>query len=181
MIDGIAFVSKGQGRARLDYSSNGIVVVKQWEEKGRRILETVFDDSGAVLEQQLLDMGDSGLDALIERELRSVPAKEVKNRPYEDVKLKRPCPSCKSLSLERCDRSVSGDELPVVPLYVCRHCNKKSYHLTTKYLEYLISRNKNLFAQDELAKMDDNHAAFVKELEGYILRIFASKRIMRIE
>jgi predicted RNA-binding Zn-ribbon protein involved in translation (DUF1610 family) len=180
MIEGIAFVSKGEGRVRLDYSANGISVVKLWEAKGKRILETVFDENGAVLQQQLLNMKDSGLEAMIEHELRSIPAKEVKDRPYEDVKLKKPCPGCGSASLERCDRSVSGDELPVVPMYVCKSCGKKSYHLTAKYLEYLISRNKGLFEQDELAKMGDNHGAFVNELEEYILRIFASKKVMRI-
>ncbi len=181
MIEGIAFVAKGEGRARLDYSSNGIAVVKQWEAKGKRILETVFDENGAVLQQQLLDVEGSGLDAMMERELRNMPAKEVKSRPYEDVKLKKPCPGCGSNALERCDRSVSGDALPVVPMYLCKECGKTSYHLTTKYLEYLIGRNKNLFAQDELAKMDDNHDVFVNELEEYILRIFASKKVMRIK
>ncbi len=180
MIEGVAFVSKDKGRVRLEYSAKGIAVVKQWEEKGKRILETVFDENGAVLQQKLLDMEGNGLEALIERELKEAAAREVKSMPYEDVKLKKPCPSCGSSSLERLDRSVSGDELPVVPIYLCKSCGKKSYHLTTRYLDYLISRNKNLFAQGELAKLDDNHDAFVNELEEYILRIFASKKIMRI-
>lgn len=179
MIDGVAFLSKGEGRVKLEYSSDGISVVKQWENRGKRILETVFDGNGAVLEQQLLDIDGSGLDGMIERELRSM--KEVKSKPYEDVKLKKPCPSCGNLSLERCDRAVSGGAVPVVPMYLCKGCGKMSYHLTTRYLGYLIGKNKNLFAQDELAKMDDNHDAFVNELEEYILRIFASKKIMRIK
>ena len=155
--------------------------MKQWEEKGKRILETVFDGEGAVLQQKLLELDSKGLEAQIEREIRSAAVPEVKSKPYEEAKLKKPCPNCGSSSLERCNQSVSGGDLPVVPIYLCKSCNKRSYHLTGKYLEYLITMNKGLFAQNELAEMGSRHDAFVNELEGYILRIFASKKISRIK
>ena len=51
--------------------------MKQWEEKGKRILETVFDGEGAVLQQKLLELDSKGLEAQIEREIRSAAVPEV--------------------------------------------------------------------------------------------------------
>lgn len=133
------------------------------------------------MQQQLLKLDKGQLDSRIKQELYNASIPATKEKPYEELRLKKSCPNCGSDSLIRYTKPVSGEEMPVVPIYLCKSCNRKSYHLTTAYLEYLIKSNTDLFAQSELLELNKKHEAFVKELEGYILRIFASKKIMRIK
>jgi predicted RNA-binding Zn-ribbon protein involved in translation (DUF1610 family) len=179
MDDCAAFLSKDGCRTKLEYTANGLEVVKLWEKSGELTVETTFDRDGAVLQQQLLD-GNTDVEKKVKQELQSASVQAVREKPYEEVRLKKPCPNCGSDSLARCPRSVSGDPLPVVPVYRCKSCNKKSYHLNTAYLDYLVRSNTGLFEKGELQELESNRDAFITELEGYILRIFASKRITRI-
>ena len=134
-----------------------------------------------MLKQQLLNLEGKLLDERIEQELSSASLRTTKEKPYDEVKLKKKCPNCGSSSLERCSRSVSGSEMPVMPIYLCGNCKKKSYHLTNTYLEYLVKANPGLFSKEELSEFDGRNEAFIGELQGYILRIFASKKIMSIK
>ena len=151
-----------------------------WENVGDDLLETTFDSCGAVLQQQLLKLGELKLESRINEVLRSASITTTEDKPYEEVRLMKPCPGCGNDSLVRSAKSVSGDALPIVPTYTCKDCNAKSYHLKTEYLEHLVDVNKGLFDHDELLEHDKNRGAFIKELEEYILRIFASKKIKRI-
>lgn len=134
-----------------------------------------------MLKQQLLELDSKQLDERIKKELHDMSVHAAKERPYESVRLKKPCPNCNTDSLVRYVESVPKPEMPVMPLYICSNCKKKSYYLTTAYLEHLIKNNTDLFSKAELSEFDKNSDAFIRELEGYILRIFASKKIMCIK
>lgn len=145
------------------------------------MLETTFDKNGAILKQQLLALDGKQLEERIKQELISASVQKTKERPFEEIKLNKKCPNCGSSSLTRCAKSVLGSEAPVMPLYLCSSCNTRSYHLTTTYLEYLVKNNPDLFAKEELSEFEKGNDAFISELQGYILRIFASKKIISIK
>lgn len=75
----------------------------------------------------------------------------------------------------------SKNTMPVMPLYYCTNCSKQSYYLTNTYLEYLIYNNKGLFTNKEQVELQNDEEAFIAELKEYIIRIFASKKIMQIK
>jgi transposase-like protein len=180
MDDGVAFISRSGNATKLEYRAKGSDIIRLWEQEAKGTVETTFDGEGAVLKRQLLELDKGQLDKRIQQELYSASVYTTEERPYEEVRLKKACPNCGSDALSRCTKSVSGGGMPVMPLYLCSNCNKKSYYLTTAYLEYLVRSNISLFAKEELPELDRNGKEFVKELEEYILRIFASKKIMRI-
>jgi predicted RNA-binding Zn-ribbon protein involved in translation (DUF1610 family) len=180
MEDCAAFLSRDGCRTKLEYRVNDLEVVKLWEKSSDGLVEITFDRDGTVLRQQLLEPEDADVEKRVKQELQSASLNAVKEKPYEDIRLKKPCPNCGSETLVRCSRSVSGDALPVVPIYLCKSCKKKSYHLNTSYLDYLVKGNTGLFEKNELSELERDHDAFITELEGYILRIFASKKITRI-
>jgi hypothetical protein len=68
-----------------------------------------------------------------------------------------------------------------MPLYSCTGCSTKSYYLTRDYLEYLVDNNNSMFEAAELSELSKDKNAFMSELEAYIIRIFASKKIMCIK
>lgn len=102
-------------------------------------------------------------------------------KTYEEVKLNRQCPHCGGTSLVRFANSVmTSKELPVMPIYSCNACTKRSYYLTDEYLAFLVKNNKALFEGAELAELEKDSQAFMHEMKEYIIRIFATKHIARI-
>ncbi|HVA82870.1 MAG TPA: hypothetical protein VNF06_01775 [Candidatus Aquilonibacter sp.] len=67
--------------------------------------------------------------------------------------------------------------VPIVPIFVCNDCKKRYYSMNPKYLRKLISRNPELFKPEELKEKEADEAAFVKEIQEYMIRIFASKKL----
>ncbi len=105
---------------------------------------------------------------------------ETRNVDFTEIKLNKQCPSCASYSLSR-DIDFDKQKVPIMPTYVCAQCQGKSYYLSDSYLNYLVSDNSELFSEKELKEMTSNKEAFLSELKEYIIRIFASKRIIRIK
>ncbi|MEM0201086.1 MAG: hypothetical protein QXD23_01650 [Candidatus Micrarchaeaceae archaeon] len=70
--------------------------------------------------------------------------------------------------------------IPVVPIFRCNSCGKKFYSLTDKYLEKLVSENKDMFEKEDLQEFNENKEKFINTLNAYIIRIFASQKINRI-
>jgi hypothetical protein len=174
-----AYIARSAGKVMLEYSTQGRKTIKLWEEKRDGTLETTFDCEGAILAQQLLDKADPEQRARSTLSAASVPS--ALEKAYEEVRLNRQCPHCSEASLVRFAGSVSASkELPVMPIYCCSACNKRSYYLTDEYLEFLVTNNKALFAGAELAEFDRDSKAFMHELKEYIIRIFAAKHIPRI-
>lgn len=177
-----AYISRGNGATKLEYSENGSRITKLWEKMGEHTLETTFNSDGAILVQELTKLSDSGIDERISLILKSAGVVMLKDMRYEDVKLNKPCPKCASPGLSRhLDAFSTRQDIPVMPLYHCKSCGSQSYYLTDSYLEYLVLNNKSMFDVKELSELDANKQAFMEELKAYIIRIFASKRIMCIK
>jgi hypothetical protein len=183
MSESPAYVSKdGTGHIKLEYKQNGRQMVKLWEARGTGILETTFDDDGQVLLQKLIKSGGNELDQLVISSLKEANVSETRETAYTNVKFGKPCPKCGKQDLLRYAEAFSTQsEIPVIPMYYCKNCSTKSYHLTNDYLEYLVENNAALFEEAELSEMKSDKKAFMTEIRGYIIRIFASKKIMCIE
>ncbi|MGI0134369.1 MAG: hypothetical protein ACREBW_05375 [Candidatus Micrarchaeaceae archaeon] len=177
-----AYISKGNGATKLEYHENGSRVTKLWERKGDRVLESTFNDEGAILLQELKEINEAGVNERVQSILNSAGVISAREKPYEEIRLSRQCPKCSNIGLTRhVDAFSASQEIPVMPLYHCRSCSSKSYYLTDSYLEHLVLNNKGMFDVKELSELDVNKQAFMEELKAYIIRIFASKRIMCIK
>ncbi len=172
------------GRVKLEYSKDGKERIALWEPFGVGVFETIFDKDGAVLFQNLLyNQGNkqSMIEGLLKKHLDSVNIDKATRTEYTEVKLKKKCPGCGAMLLERVIDLKDDPNVPVMPIYVCSGCKTRSYYLSDAYLEHLLKTNESLFSQEERSYMDSNKTGFVDELKEYIIRIFASKRIMRIK
>ncbi len=178
-----AYISKdGNGRVKLEYGQNGELRAKLWETKGSKTLETLFDSDGSILVQKVLALNGSELTPIIDHTAKEERIIEMEERAYEHVKLNRPCPKCGRQGLSRhADAFANRGEVPIMPLYHCGNCNTTSYHMTEMYLKYLVDNNRELFDGAEIKEYESNKEAFMAELRGYIIRIFASKKIMCIK
>ncbi len=178
-----AFVSTDpKGKMRLEFSSQGEKRIRLWEAHKDNVLETTFDANGSILVQKLLMPEKDVMKRRLHESLKEANASETKEKPFEEVKLNKSCPKCGEYRLSRYVESYASKwEIPVMPLYHCLNCNTKSYYLTEHYLGYLVDTKKELFSEAELSEMERNKSAFINELKGYIIRIFASKKIMSIE
>lgn len=177
-----AFLARDGQRTKLDYSLDGINLTKLWEQRREGLLETTFDSGGAIIRQQLVKAKGPETEGRISDFIKQSKITDLKERKYESIRLNKPCPRCGTDSLTRYVEAFStSKEIPVMPLYYCPNCKGKSFSLTDAYLEYLVHNNKELFGEKELAELDRNSASFIKELHEYIIRIFASKRIMQIK
>jgi hypothetical protein len=126
------------------------------------------------------DLDEKGINQRILK-ISEVTNSEVVETAFSEIKLKKPCPKCNENSLERYAEVFSSKEyVPIMPLYFCNGCKSKSYHLTDSYLEYLIENNRSLFSEEELLALGSDRNAFVSEVREYIIRMFASQKVMCI-
>jgi hypothetical protein len=171
------------GRVRMDYVHDGLHRSATWEPLEGGLLETVFDSSGAILRRELFGAmsGPAATDARIQQFSRDNGITPIlSSQEYKPVKISKECPSCKNAALRVHFGVEDGGVVPVMPVYICASCNGRSYHITDEYLDFLVSGKKDLFSKEELKEMEATREAFRKELKEYIIRIFASKRIMCI-
>lgn len=179
-----ALVSRNEkaGKVKIEYYKNGERRIRLWEVYYDLTLETTFDKEGSILAQNASKFDSISLNNKIKDTMKEAMASNTQETPFTDIKLNKPCPKCGEYSLMRyVEAFASKGDLPVMPLYQCYMCSTKSYHLTNEYLEYLVSNNMMLFSEAEVAQMKSDRSAFMSELRGYIIRIFASKKIMNIE
>ena len=170
-----------QHKIKLHYGDGDSAVTVLWEPKaGSRLLQTFFNGDGAIVDQHLLNIGGHEIKEAVEAYL-SENGIEPKESVYEDIAFARACPSCNSYGLQRYAELVSdASKIPVMPIYVCRSCGKKSYYLTDEYLSRLAKTKKELFEADELSEMEKDEQKFINEIKAYIVRIYASKHIPSI-
>ncbi|MDE1825178.1 MAG: hypothetical protein KGH61_00645 [Candidatus Micrarchaeota archaeon] len=108
----------------------------------------------------------------------------ISERPYEYLTVNVHCTNCDSRTMRRELDSLEVSkivEVPVVPMFLCTKCNKKFYTMSKRYLRNLIARNPELFEKEELKRREENEAAFLSEIQEYMVRIFASKRLALIK
>lgn len=169
-----------KGDTRIDYQIGGAKRIRLWEPIGVGVLETTFKHDGAVLLQQYMEKAH--VEDRIKDTLKEAGSKKASEVPYKEVGLDRACPWCGKRKLVRFVQAYrSKAEVPVVPLYHCTECRGRSYHLTDDYLIHLISSKPELFEDAERKKFDESRDAFVAEIRGNIISIFASKKLKRIE
>ncbi len=142
-----------------------------------------FKYNGEIVNQEHFGSKDSF-------EMLSVYLKEVAEleladvEAYEKVKVAAACAKCGSTTIERdldARDTMQLKDVPVVPLFICKKCGAKFYSMSDAYLRNLVGRNASLFETDELAERDRDENKFVHTLQEYIIRIFASKKIHRLE
>lgn len=169
------------GCVKLTYSTDESEVIKLWEPVSSCTLETTFDKHGVVLEQHLLKIsGQQQLDKHVSEFLKSIDISQTSTAEFSEVVLNKRCPKCGSLPLKRHTEKLDG-RVPVMPIYRCSSCNQKSYHLGNTYLEFLVNNNNNLFSAKERAEQQADRQAFMRELQAYIIRVFATKHILGIK
>ncbi len=183
MDDRIAFISSnGKGRVKLEYIHNGNDRILTWSARGSKALETVYDAEGAILVQRVVALDKEGVDKRTKDILTATGLKAAQKTEFIEVRLKRPCPQCGEYSLaSHAEAFPRSDEIPIMPMYYCTGCKGKSYYLTDQYLEYLVENNRELFSEQDVSALSSDKEAFLDELRENIIRIFASKRIMRIK
>ncbi|MFI5412862.1 MAG: hypothetical protein ACHQX1_03140 [Candidatus Micrarchaeales archaeon] len=178
-----AYISKdGNGRTKLEYAQNDEERIMLWEKKDMQALETLFDGEGAILLQKMIPLGELQLERIIDDTIKREKIAELEERPYSDVRLSKKCPKCgESGLLRHVEAFTSKDEVPIMPLYHCKNCKTSSYYMTDSYLEYLVHTNRELFETVDIKEFENNKSVFMTELKGYVIRIFASKKIMCIK
>lgn len=183
-MDGrVAFVSRdAKGKVKLEYTHNGEQRIRLWELHNGATLETTFDSNGSILGQRVMKLDADSLNGKVNEALLEAQISSTMEKPFSDVKFSKPCPKCGEYALSRyAEAFASKSEVPIMPLYHCSNCKAQSYHMTSHYLEYLVDNNKALFSDAEISEMEKDKSAFMGELKGYIISIFASKKIMNIK
>lgn len=171
----------GNGRLKLEYLYCGKQRIVLWEQYGGIVLETAFGSNGSILMQKPMKQESGIIDYRMKQFLLEAGISEAMEKEFTEIKLDKRCPKCNGYGLSRYIEAFSKNEIPVMPLYYCKHCKAQSYHMTDEYLQYLIENNSGLFSEAELSEMSKDKGVFLAELRGYIIRIFASKKVMNIE
>ncbi len=171
--------SKGRDKYRIDYISGGNAAIKTFEDVRVGILETSFDPNGDIIDQKL-HKKEINIEEAAKTFLKGIEG-EVKVTEYCEAEHSHSCPKCGSAKIRRDIDAFKDGSIPIVPRYVCMDCGARLYRLSDKYLENLVYSNKQMFSEEELKALDKDSAAFMNELKEYIIRIFASKRIIEIK
>ena len=169
------YVSLSKEAARLDYDGPSGRAICTIERCGSGILKTYFNNEGAILHREPVNPGKGIEEAATETAM--LLGTPVRKGEYSPVKLSKPCPSCSALSLvEHRDSGV-----PIMPVYKCTSCGAKAFMLTDEYLSQLVRENIKAFSDAERKELEADPGKFSDELREYIIRIFASKRIIGIK
>lgn len=165
-------IASGRNRARVDYLESGKQLTKVFENLGNRIISTLFNGDGEILDRGMAGHGNDHVKMAIEFAGQfgtPIPGE------YVEIRVLKPCPKCGGrLSYDERERGA------VLPLLTCRSCGVKAFGLTDSYLSRLIGDRQRLFDGSEVSMLRKNPDEFMAELKGHIIRIYASKHIMRI-
>ena len=148
------------------------------ERTARGVLLSEFAKSGEVVDQIYKPSAD--LLTELQRYPHGVDGVVISQLPYEQLTVNAHCASCGPTKMKReLDKlDVSKVvEVPVVPMFLCTVCGKRFYSVSKRYLRNLVSRNRELFEKEEFAMREENEAAFISEIQEYMVRVFASKRL----
>ncbi|MEM0087261.1 MAG: hypothetical protein QW774_02265 [Candidatus Micrarchaeaceae archaeon] len=153
------------------------------EKIGGGILISEFGSNG-VLMDQIYKRGDEPFSALSEYIAAAGDRLELDSSgKYKQVLLDATCTSCGSRTLVREYDTMGLDGIKsakVVPIFICKNCGSRFYSISWRYMEKLVSEHIDLFEEDELKKYYSDKKAFMNELNEYVIRIFASKKIIAI-
>ncbi len=180
---GEAFISESPTHSiKLEFYSEGIGMVSLvWEPVEDAILQTLFDLNGGVLNQNLVEAGGKSARDFADKFIEANGLEDIRESIYEEVKLNKACPKCGSKNLSKSVTKLKKGNIPIIPTYICNDCNSKSYYLTDTYLKYLIENHKDLFDENELKELNEDRDRLLENMQEYISRIFAMKKVYRIK
>ncbi len=170
-------------KIKLEYEEGEKSRIVLWEPFRGGLVETVHDQQGAVLKQKMFKNEKKNiLNDRIVSVVKEAAITKTTECEYSEIKLDKKCPTCGNPSLKRVSNLAQDKpDVPVLPTYECAGCKAKGYYLTDEYLEQLITEQAALFSPQEKSEMEANRDAFKAKLNEYIIRIFASKRIIQIK
>ncbi|MGB9732848.1 MAG: hypothetical protein ACP5P2_00775 [Candidatus Micrarchaeia archaeon] len=177
MIEEINVYKSADGRFRTENVEGKFVIAE--ELKSGSVL-TVFNEYGEVLDQKVnKENAEKSL-----QEYMNGKALRIFDSGYTQVEIKATCPKCGKRSIRRELDLIDTRKLsnvPAVPIYVCTSCGQGFYSLTKEYLKRLIEEHLELFSAEEKSERERSEEDFVNEVNEYIIRIFASKKLIRIK
>ncbi|MDE1851529.1 MAG: hypothetical protein KGH69_02470 [Candidatus Micrarchaeota archaeon] len=144
-------------------------------------LVSEFTDKGA-LENQVYRKGGVPIDEL-KAYLGKTDPRIVRAGSYKGVRIAVKCTKCGNGELRReldMTEPLSITKVPVMPTLRCISCGQRFYSVTENYVRNLVESNRDLFTDEELAEKAKDEDAFIRLINEYVIRIFASKKIMRI-
>ena len=156
--------------------------IAEQTEKGSLITE--FNLSNEVANQVYLEGGNAQADVIGYLDISGSSVRVDGAGKYSGVSIDARCSGCGAGSLFReLDGLLPSEikDIPVVPIFMCKECKKKHYMLTDSYLAELVKNNDALFEKSERDEISSNLDSSINMLQEYIIRIFASKKISRIE
>jgi hypothetical protein len=176
-----AYLSPDGRYKTVPYEKNGEQRFCLSERTRKGTLITEFGKGGRVIDQIYLN--DANPESSLEKYL-GISLHVEKKVSYDRVKISASCKKCGSgekISRELDLTLISYVEsVPVVPIFRCIGCGSRFYAMEREYLNALVSRNIALFTESERIGIEKESESAIKELNEYIIRIFASKKIMRL-
>ncbi len=169
-------------KIKLEYETEEGLMLVLWEPKGNNYsLQTSFDRNGGILDQKLMKLDGHDQKEIVEAYMESNDI-QPNESVYESIEFKGKCPECGKQSLVRY-ASVERDasKIPIMPIYTCSGCGTKAYHITDAYLKKLVKSNSSLFENIDLKEMAEDEQKFINEIKAYIVRVFASKHILKAQ
>ncbi len=164
------------------YMSHGVRKCSLLERTKSGILFTEVTHKGEIVKQAYFK--DKTPEIILEEMLGHECFSHLKfKRDYNGISICVKCPKCKgdiSREFDVCD-ILSVKEVPVVPILICRKCNEKYYSMNKEYIDFLVENNEHLFTPEELEERKKDTKSFTNELNEYIIRIFAAKKIQRLD
>ncbi|MDE1855942.1 MAG: hypothetical protein KGH49_01770 [Candidatus Micrarchaeota archaeon] len=173
------------GRYRTEpYFSNEVRAFAISEKTANGVLVSEFTEEGELLDQiykksndPMVEIANHVKHIASELTIRSVES-------YSGVEVRAKCDGCNGKSIKREMDLLAPPtilKIPVVPLFVCTNCKKKFYSMTPTYLRKLVARNTEMFEKNELEMRNAGEQAFIDEVQEYMVRVFASKKLTRIK
>jgi hypothetical protein len=172
------------GRIRTaHYSFCGEMRFSLVEETRAGTLITEFRSNGEVLNQ--VGAGKKRAEEALAEYLKGIGELNIGRAKgkYVPVRVGAECAKCRGGIARELDLKCPGEikSVPVVPMFVCVGCGSRYYHLTDEYLIRLVRSNAALFDSEEARERGKDEGEFVKTLQEYVIRIFASKRISKLK
>ncbi len=164
------------------YSADGVSCVCIAEPVKDGVLVTRFGEGGEVLDQSA-SASDDVMCALSAYLGSSFAARITDVASYSAVAVRPRCGGCGGKVVRELDLKKPEEiaEVPVLPVFACTKCGKRLYQIGRRYLTHLVERNKSLFDEAELKELDRNGDAFINTLRENIVRVFAAKKMGRLE
>lgn len=184
IMEAVVEVSKAENIIRESiYDSSKLLKIKDYFILNKGIFAIEYNSDLAVISQEIISATPAELmDQIILNLKKESNAIQIVNvTSIKKISLPYLCPFCGSPSLELKIYSDSKDKdlssFPVIPIAVCKKCNRESIYLSDDLLKKLVSSNLNLFRAEELAEMSKDNDKFLKELRAYIVAVFGKRHI----